>query len=143
MGILSIRRGKTVVVLSATDAVTVVGALVFVAGLLAAWRYLSGIIAYNYVFDLNLFGLVAGPALVMRTGPGNWTSLIILTGDAILSVAGLIVLLFVAWEKLIGNGTPWGLLESIAMAIVVLEMTLSFWAVMTLRRKDVRGIFRM
>jgi hypothetical protein len=143
MGILSIRRSKTVVVLSATDAVTVVGALVFVAGLLAAWRYLSGIIAYNYVFDLNLFGLVAGPALVMRTGPGYWTSLIMLTGDAILSVAGLIVLMFVAWEKLIGNGTPWGPLESIVTAIVVLEITLSFWAAMTLRRSDVRGIFRM
>jgi hypothetical protein len=143
MGILPIRHSKAGFVLSTTDAVTVVAAIVFIAGVLAAWQYVTGMFASNYEFDLSLFGLVAGPALVMRTGTGYWTSLIIFTGDAILSVASLIVLMFMAWEKLIGNGTPWGFLESSVTAIVVLELILSLWAVMTLRRSDVRAIFRV
>jgi hypothetical protein len=133
--------------MSAADAITVVAALVFIAGLIAIWQLISSTFAHQYVFDLsvflNVFGIAAGPALLKRTGPGYWTSLIIFTANAILAVAGLVVMFFLAWEKFIGSFAPWTFLDSGSTAIIVVGMILSLWATLTLRRRDVRGIFGM
>jgi hypothetical protein len=141
MGTFPVRRINGRFRLSAADAVTAVAALVFIAGLISHWQFTSGSTTHHFTYDLNLFGLVAGPALLTRTGSGYWTTLIMFTWDAILSVAGLFVMIFLAWEKFIDGVSPWSALDSLSAAIIVVASIVSFWVVITLRRTDVRGIF--